>query len=59
MTPKPCPDDDPEFEDLLASLPVSWAHLPVDQDGELLVGAYLRAAYGRGYVQALTDCVPA
>lgn len=59
MTGEPKPDADPEFADLLDSLPISWAHLPVDQDGELLAAAYLRAAYGRGYVQALTERVAA
>lgn len=59
MTPDAKPDDDPEFADLLASLPVAWANLPVDQDGELLAAAYMRAAYGRGYVQALEERVAA
>lgn len=59
MTDDAQPGSDQELEDLLASLPVAWANLPVDQDGEILAAAYMRAAYGRGYIKALTERVPA
>lgn len=46
-------ETDPWFAAVLDDLPKAWADLPVDEDELPLVSAFLRAAYGRGYVAAL------
>lgn len=56
MTPEQAAElaeTDPWFADLLANLPKAWAEWAADSDELPLVWAYLRAAYGRGYVAAL------
>lgn len=56
MNPLPDPSvDDPEFGQLLASLPAVWAEVPAEQSGEEIAFAFVRAAYGRGYVRALGE----
>lgn len=46
-------ESDPGFAKLLADLPAAWADVPSDEDGLELVAAFLRAAYGHGYMTAL------
>lgn len=46
-------DGDPWFAAVLADLPKAWAQWSADEDELPLVSAFLRAAYGRGYVAAL------
>lgn len=46
-------DADPWFAAVLADLPKAWAQWSADEDELPLVSAFLRAAYGRGYVAAL------
>ena len=57
-TPHPPADEDPGFKRLLDELPEAWARLPADDDGTVLVGHELRAAYASGYVRALQDGAP-
>lgn len=45
-------DADPEMQSLLADLPKAWATIDADPV-EALVGPHVRAAYGRGYIDAL------
>lgn len=44
---------DPELRELLEDLNKEWAKLPADAEGfpAELLSAYLRQAYGAGYVQ--------
>lgn len=46
-------DTDPFFASLLNDLPKAWSQWPADEEETRLVSAFLRAAYGRGYVAAL------
>lgn len=49
----PAIEDDPRCVVLLERLPEEWAQVPADNDGEAVALAFIRAAYGRGYVTAL------
>lgn len=46
-------NSDPELRELLDDLTREWAKLPADREGfpAELLSAYLRQAYGAGYVQ--------
>jgi hypothetical protein len=54
----------PELEDtvygaiLFGMLEQQWAELPADDDGDELAFRCIRAAYGRGYVDALEQPRP-
>lgn len=48
-------DEDPKFRKLIEQLPEIWASMPADGSQEEGVMAHLRAAYGVGYVTALTE----
>ena len=39
----------------LAGLPQAWAELSAADDGEELAMAFIRNAYGQGYIRALED----
>lgn len=52
------PDVDPfvvddKYDELLASLPATWAVVPADESGVDVAFGFVRAAYGAGYVRAL------
>lgn len=47
------PDD--KYDELLASLPSTWAVVPADESGEDVAFGFIRAAYGAGYVRALEE----
>lgn len=47
--------EDPELQELLAELPQEWAQIPADEDGKALFLAYMRQAYGAGYIRALSE----
>lgn len=46
---------DERFEELLVQLRERWASLPVEADPTDVFGAFVRAAYDRGYTEALEE----
>lgn len=57
--PLSVPDDDPKLVELFETLPAAWSLLGDEDDGEALAFAFIRAAYGRGYVYAFETAAPA
>lgn len=49
------PPADEFLDELISDLAEAWARVPADETGELVASAYVRAAYGRGYMRALLD----
>lgn len=55
--PTPEPPQAP-IDAMVAELHRDWAFLPVDDDGWQLVAAYIRQAFGAGYVEGVQDRPP-